>query len=503
MMARGVLGNDPFKRGAAASRDPVNAAAEQPAPVPAPEPGSKQKAKVKAKGAAAPRAAEARAETKKGAAKAPSQPAKKVSSKAAAPAKSAGPEAAAPPRAAGAGRGKARSKASQKTPAQASGLRAAPEPPPVADAPTPPAGARDHDTVQDRTAEAPGLRPVPATRPDDRTSDHQTAATGESDDQASDHRSAAEDPWPDPAPAARDVSTSGTLRERAVTALALGRNVLAGAASSDTLSQLFGGASGVWRALRTGVGNAGPVELDAYGRDDALARELRPVAEFLYDRYFRVRVENADLLPEGPAILVANHSGALPLDGPVLHAAIARSRPELRQARWLVEDQVLTAPFLGTLLNRLGAVRACPENALRLLDEGRPIIVFPEGVQGIGKPFKERYRLMRFGRGGFVKIALRARAPIIPVAIVGAEESMPLLARLPAKLLGLPYLPITSPLPLPARWTIRFGEPLRVEDEPPGAENDIALVHRFNERTRESVQGMLAAMLEARQGVFS
>jgi 1-acyl-sn-glycerol-3-phosphate acyltransferase len=293
-----------------------------------------------------------------------------------------------------------------------------------------------------------------------------------------------------------------SLRARAVGALVLGRNLVAQASIPGSLSNALGAAAGLWRALQTGIGTAGSTELDDYGRDAALARDLHPLGDFVYQRYFRVKVEGAERVPGGAAILVANHSGALPLDGPVLHAALGRERADLPDARWLVEDQIFLTPFVGTLLNRLGAVRACPQNALRLLDEGRPVIVFPEGIQGIGKPFRDRYRLMRFGRGGFVKIALQTRAPIIPVAILGAEESMPLFGRLPGKSLGLPYLPLTPP-PLPARWIIRFGEPIRVDEHPRDAQDDVALIHRLNERTRESVQGMLDSMLQARRGVFA
>ncbi|MBX5483881.1 MAG: acyltransferase family protein [Myxococcaceae bacterium] len=286
------------------------------------------------------------------------------------------------------------------------------------------------------------------------------------------------------------------------TALALGRSVVSRAAASSALESLKHTATGVVRAMRTALGTAGASHLDDYGKDPALERELAPLASFFYDRYWRVQVEGASLLPHGPSIIVANHSGAMPYDGPVLHAAIGRERPELPEARWLIEDQLFYAPFLGTLLNRIGAVRANPENALRLLGEGRPVIVFPEGLQGISKPFSERYRLMRFGRGGFVKLALRARVPIVPVAIVGAEETSPLIARLPAKFLGLPWFPVTSPIPLPARWRIRIGEPLQVDELSPDGHEDLLLVNRLNERTRETIQGMLESMLKARDGVF-
>ncbi|MGA9524567.1 MAG: lysophospholipid acyltransferase family protein [Myxococcaceae bacterium] len=269
------------------------------------------------------------------------------------------------------------------------------------------------------------------------------------------------------------------------------------------LATLAGFGSGMLRALQTGVGTSGATDLDAYGKDAHLVDDLEPIRNFLYDRYWRVSVEGIQNIPAGPVLLVANHSGSFPFDGPILQEAIRRERPELNEARWLVEDQVFYAPFVGTLLNRVGAVRACPENALRLLGEARPVIVFPEGLQGIGKPFRERYRLMRFGRGGVVKISLRTRAPIIPVAIVGAEESMPLLGKIPAKPLGVPYVPITSPLPLPARWSIRFGEPISIEGHGPESVDDLLLVQTLNDRTRESIQQMIDGILRERTSIFA
>ena len=182
---------------------------------------------------------------------------------------------------------------------------------------------------------------------------------------------------------------------------------------------------------------------------------------------------------------------------------LMRERPELREPRWLVEDQVFHAPVLGTLFNRLGAVRACPENAVRLLDEQRPVLVFPEGYQGMSKPFAQRYQLKRFGRGGFVKLALRTGAPIIPVAVVGAEETSPLLGRIPAGFLGVPYLPLTGPVPLPAKWFLRFGEPISTQELGPEDADDLAEVQRLTERTRESIQGMIQALLRERRSVFS
>jgi 1-acyl-sn-glycerol-3-phosphate acyltransferase len=254
------------------------------------------------------------------------------------------------------------------------------------------------------------------------------------------------------------------------------------------------------RALRAGLGTAGGEQLDVYGHDARLSEAVAPLVDFLYSRWFRVEVEGAANVPAGGALLVANHAGALPLDGPMLHEALRRERPELPEARWLAEDQVFYAPLLGTLFNRLGAVRASPDSATRLLAEGRPVLIFPEGIQGIGKPFRDRYRLQRFGRGGFVKLALRTGKPILPVAIMGAEETLPLLGKLPGGLLGVPYLPVTGPLPLPAKWRIRIGEPLAV---PAGAKvTDLSVVESMVEATRNTIEHMLRALLGSRGGVF-
>ncbi|MBK7863360.1 MAG: 1-acyl-sn-glycerol-3-phosphate acyltransferase [Archangiaceae bacterium] len=257
----------------------------------------------------------------------------------------------------------------------------------------------------------------------------------------------------------------------------------------DLTRPLLKAAAGLAAAAKAALGLGGGA-VDSWGKDEALTQKLHPVGAFLYDRYFRVTVERADRLPTGPSILVANHSGALPLDGPMLQYAVQRERPDLAAARWLVEDQVFHAPVLGVLMNRLGAVRAHPENAVRLLEEGRPVIVFPEGFLGISKPFTQRYQLKRFGRGGYVKLALKLKVPIVPVAIVGAEESMPLLAKLPGGMFGLPYLPLTPP-PLPARWRIRFSEAVTVEGSP----DDLAYVQDQNDLVRDTIAGMLTAML--------
>ncbi|MBT8495389.1 MAG: acyltransferase family protein, partial [Deltaproteobacteria bacterium] len=216
--------------------------------------------------------------------------------------------------------------------------------------------------------------------------------------------------------------------------------------------------------------------IDDYGRDPAFVNRLAPYLELLFSRYFRASVKGLSNVPEqGGAILVVNHSGALPYDTLLLTHLIRTRLGQKRQLRALIEDFLFHAPYVGVVLNRLGAVRACPENAQRLLSDGNLVAVFPEGIKGPSKLYKDRYKLQRFGRGGFVKLALRAGVPIIPVAIVGAEETHPVLGRMTrlTRTLGLEYLPVTPTfpwlgplglLPLPSKWSVSFGEPIRLSD---------------------------------------
>jgi 1-acyl-sn-glycerol-3-phosphate acyltransferase len=257
------------------------------------------------------------------------------------------------------------------------------------------------------------------------------------------------------------------------------------AAVRQTLSALVQAA-----AVGIGLSRNSESHTDLWGRDARLVRQLAPLAEFLYRRYFRVRTRGAEHIPKGPCILVSNHAGAIPLDGPLLHLALKFERPDLLPASWLLEDQIFLTPLFGTLANRLGAVRANPDNALRLLSSGRPIIVFPEGTHGLSKSRKEGYRLQRFGRGGYVKIAAQAGVPIVPVATVGGNETTPLLAALQFRNTPFPYLPLTLP-PLPAQWTIAFGEPLTVAPSK-GRGQDTALVTQTNLLVQQRIEAMLS-----------
>jgi 1-acyl-sn-glycerol-3-phosphate acyltransferase len=262
-------------------------------------------------------------------------------------------------------------------------------------------------------------------------------------------------------------------------------------------------------ASLTAHGGFAPV--DDFGRSPATHARLQPVLDWLYTKYFRVRVSGIENIPaEGPALLVCNHGGALPWDGMMLATALAREHPSKRSLRWLVEDFAFHAPFLGPLLNRIGAVRACPENAMRLLQEGHVLAVFPEGIQGIGKPYKDRYRLQRFGRGGHVKLALRLGVPMIPVGIAGSDDTYPLLYKVRAfsKSLGLPFIPVTPTFPmlgpiglapLPSRFHIEVGAPLDgLSELTKAAADDTLVVHDINDRVRRAVAQLLEHALSAR-----
>jgi 1-acyl-sn-glycerol-3-phosphate acyltransferase len=251
--------------------------------------------------------------------------------------------------------------------------------------------------------------------------------------------------------------------------------------------------------------------VDDFGLDATYDARVQPVFDTLFDKYFRVQVEGIENIPaDGRAILVGNHSGTLPWDGVMLKTAIRKLHPAARELRWLAEDYVYHSPFMGAFLNRVGAVRACPENAERLLAHEKLVAVFPEGIKGIGKTYGNRYQLQRFGRGGYVKLALRTQSPIIPVAIIGGEETYPLLYKLGglSKLLGVPFVPITptfpwlGPLglvPLPSRWRIAFGAPVEGLERHSAADADNSvLINELNERVRTLVQRLVDEQRTAR-----
>jgi len=253
---------------------------------------------------------------------------------------------------------------------------------------------------------------------------------------------------------------------------------------------------------------------DEWGFDEEFTDLVEPLFGFLYDRWWRVNVEGARAVPaHGRALLVANHAGILPWDATMISMALLREHPLPRHPRFLVLDWAFDLPWISVFVRRVGGVVASPYNALRLLEQDKLVAVFPEGVRGTGKPFKERYRLRRFGRGGFVEIALRAGAPIVPVAVVGSEEIYPKLGDIPplARLIGAPFFPVTptfpwlGPLgvvPLPSRWRIEFCEPIETASYGPEAAGDRAVVLELSERVRETVQQALYGNLVRRGPAF-
>jgi 1-acyl-sn-glycerol-3-phosphate acyltransferase len=281
-----------------------------------------------------------------------------------------------------------------------------------------------------------------------------------------------------------------------------------------------GGGGGLDQAVARGLAFlrrrlTGDYEVDDFGfdrdlTDEVLLTVLRPV----FERYFRVEVRGVEHVPaEGGALIVANHSGTLPWDGLMLQLAVRDRHPADRHLRLLAADLVFQLPVLSELARKAGHTLACAEDALELLERGELVGVMPEGFKGIGKPFAERYKLQRFGRGGFVATALRARVPIVPCSIVGAEEIYPMLgnSRMLARLLGLPYFPLTptfpwlgplGAIPLPTKWTIQFGEPIGTEEYAPEAAEDPMLMFQLTDQVRETIQHTLYELLVERRSVF-
>ncbi len=260
----------------------------------------------------------------------------------------------------------------------------------------------------------------------------------------------------------------------------------------------------------------GEYEVDEFGFDPDLTENVAlPLLAPLYERWFRVEVNGVDHLPaDGGALLVANHAGGLwALDAAMTALAVHREHPAGRYLRLLGADLVFRTPGLGTLARKTGTTLACNPDAERLLGAGELVGVFPEGFKGIGKPFGERYRLQRFGRGGFVHAALKTGVPIIPVSIVGSEEIHPMLgnARTLARLLNLPYFPITptfpllGPLglvPLPSKWYIEFGAPIPTDGYPADAADDALVMFELTDRVRETIQSTLYRLLVQRRSVW-
>jgi 1-acyl-sn-glycerol-3-phosphate acyltransferase len=256
-------------------------------------------------------------------------------------------------------------------------------------------------------------------------------------------------------------------------------------------------------------------DVDEWGRSENMRALARRLYDPIYSKWFRADWEGLDKIPaNGGALLVANHAAAIPSDAPVIMHGI---ETELHRPVYGLADQLFKAtPVVGTLWSRLGGVVAHPDNAYRLLHEqGQLVLAFPEGSKGPGKHFTERYKLRRFGRGGFVEIAMRAGVPIVPIAVIGAEESMPIVwkSHTLAKMLGLPYLPVTANMValgpvlgaltyFPAKFHLRVLDPVRFDVAPGQERYSRSRIMDESEHIRERIQAALYEMLRDRRSVW-
>jgi 1-acyl-sn-glycerol-3-phosphate acyltransferase len=259
----------------------------------------------------------------------------------------------------------------------------------------------------------------------------------------------------------------------------------------------------------------GDYTVDEFGFDPHLNNAIfLPLLRALFKSWFRVEVSGIENLPEsGAALIVANHAGVLPLDGLMTSVAVHDKHPTHRDLRLLAADLVFDLPMFGQAARKAGHTMACTADAHRLLAAHELVAVFPEGYKGLGKHFNDRYKLQRFGRGGFVSAAIRTKAPIVPCSIVGSEEIYPMIAdvKLLARLLGLPYFPITPlfPLagpvgmvPLPSKWHIQFGEPIPTADYDEAAADDPMVTFELTDQVRETIQQTLYQLLANRRNMF-
>ena len=257
-------------------------------------------------------------------------------------------------------------------------------------------------------------------------------------------------------------------------------------------------------------------ELDDWGRSERVFELMQPLLDFYYRYWFRVDASGVNNVPsDGGALLVSNHSGALPPDAPMIMQAIRHEHPAPRPLYVLAEHWFKGYPGIGMLTNKMGIVPAHTANASRLLrDERRLALVFPEGLKATRKLYWQRYKLRRFGRGGFVRTAMRAGVPLVPIAVVGAEDAMPIFAHVPLlqRLTGLIYFPVNHAFPhfgaaaglmyLPAKFRISFLEPVDLSGYGPEEAEDLSLVQSIAEDIRARIQTEVDALLESRTSVW-
>ena len=258
----------------------------------------------------------------------------------------------------------------------------------------------------------------------------------------------------------------------------------------------------------------GEYETDEWGLDREYLNAVLPFFDFMYKRYWRVEMSGLENIPDsGRALLVVNHSGQLPWDGSMVGTGILRHHPAQRLVRTLYASWFPTLPIISDIFVKCGQVLATEDNGLRLLEQDELVAVYPEGYKGVGKLFKDRYRLARFGRGGFVRMALKTGAPMLPVAVVGAEETYISLGKssLMAKLTGFPYFPISPTwpwlgllgfIPIPTKWYIDIGEPIPTDGDGPSAAADLVRVSQLTDQVRNVVQEMIYQRLAQRRSVL-
>jgi 1-acyl-sn-glycerol-3-phosphate acyltransferase len=259
----------------------------------------------------------------------------------------------------------------------------------------------------------------------------------------------------------------------------------------------------------------GEYEVDEFGHDpDLVEHVLAPLLRPLYRHWWRVETSGLEHVPaSGPALVVGNHAGTLPFDALMVALALLDEHPAHRSLRMLAADLAFDLPIVAPLARKSGNTLACAEDATRLLEAGELVGVWPEGYKGLGKPYRERYQLQRFGRGGFVEVALRTGSPIVPVAVVGSEEIYPMLANLRrvARLLGFPYFPVTptfpalgplGAIPLPSKWVIEFCPPIETAQLGPDAVLDPMVLFDLTDQVRDTIQRTVHRNLLARRSVF-
>ncbi len=325
-------------------------------------------------------------------------------------------------------------------------------------------------------------------------------------------------------PSRSDKAATPSTGQAVVPGLAEMLSVLlsAGQLASRTLGQAAGAAAGEeWEErfaetlqfLQRRV--SGEYVVDDFGFDeDFTTHTVFPVLRLLKDKWFRIEVRGIENIPdEGGALVVSNHSGTVAIDSVMTQLALHDAHPKGRFLRMLGADLVFNMPVVGDFARKTGSTLAANADADRLLRGGELVGVWPEGFKGVGKPFRERYKLQRFGRGGFVSTAIRAEVPIIPCSVVGAEEVYPMIGNMKtvARLIGAPYAPITpffpllGPLgliPLPSKWIIEFGPPIDTASLGPGAAEDPMLLFEFTDQVRETIQQTLYSILVTRRSVF-